>query len=174
VFEAVLIGDYSNHRHWSTSTEAEQSRRAVVCSFVDRGVLHCKDIETWEEESMSISVSFSDGGVWMYVIVAWGIALYGGVLAQLVLSRRNDFSQVLWGGVAALLLIGVLGSVIGFIEGMGAVADAPTDQVSTLAARVMAIAPLPTALAAVIAVPGATLTGIAASTARKHARRREA
>ena len=75
---------------------------------------------------MSDSVSFGDGGVWMYVILGWGIALYGGVLAQFVLSRRNDFSQVLWGGVAALFLIGILGSVIGFIDGMGAVAGAPT------------------------------------------------
>jgi len=119
---------------------------------------------------MASDITFSDGGIWMYVIVGWGVALYGGVLAQFVLSRRNDFSQVLWGGVAALFLIGILGSVIGFIQGMGAVALLPSDEISAMVARVMAIAPLPTALASVIAVPGATLVGIAAASARRHAR----
>lgn len=118
---------------------------------------------------MSTDIGFSDGGVWMYVIVAWGFALYGGVLAQFAMSRRRDFSQALWGGVAALFLIGILGSVIGFIQGMAAVSGAPTDQMSAMSARVMAIAPLPTALAALIAVPAATLVGIAAAAARKHA-----
>lgn len=123
---------------------------------------------------MSPNISFSDGGVWMYVILAWGVTLYGGVLAQFVQSRKRDFSQVLWGGVAALFLIGILGTVIGFIQGMGAVSAAPVEQVSTMTVQVMAIAPLPTALAALIAVPGATLVGIAAAAARKHALERAA
>jgi hypothetical protein len=88
------------------------------------------------------------------------------------LSRKNDFSYVLWGGVAALFMIGVLGSVIGFIQGMSAVSNAPAEQISGMASRVMAIAPLPTALASVIAVPGAPLIGIAASAARRHAQHR--
>jgi hypothetical protein len=123
---------------------------------------------------MSPNISFSDGGVWMYVILAWGVTLYGGVLAQFILSRKSDFSQVLWGGVAALFLIGILGTIIGFIQGMGAVSAAPAEQVSTMTVEVMAIAPLPTALAALIAVPGATLVGIAAASARKHALERAA
>jgi hypothetical protein len=123
---------------------------------------------------MSEGISFSDGGIWMYVIVAWGVTLYGGVLAQFVLSRKSDFSQVLWGGVAALFLIGILGTVIGFIQGMGAVSVASAEQVSSMTVKVLAIAPLPTALAALIAVPGATLVGIAAATARKHAVKRAA
>jgi hypothetical protein len=123
---------------------------------------------------MSPNISFSDGGVWMYVILAWGVTLYGGVLAQFILSRKSDFSQVLWGGVAALFLIGILGTVIGFIQGMGAVSAAPAAQVPTMTVKVMAIAPLPTALAALIAVPGATLVGIAAASARKRALERAA
>jgi hypothetical protein len=123
---------------------------------------------------MSPNISFSDGGVWMYVILAWGVTLYGGVLAQFVLSRKSDFSQVLWGGVAALFLIGILGTVIGFIQGMGAVSAAPVEQVSTMTVKVLAIAPLPTALAALIAVPGATLVGLAAASARKHTLERTA
>ena len=118
---------------------------------------------------MPASISFGDGGIWMYVLVVWGLGLYGAVVAQLVSAKRRDFSQLLWGGLAALVLIGLLGTVIGFIQGMAALGNVPNAEMAALTRRVLAIAPLPTAFAALLAVPGATAIGIAGSLARKHA-----
>ncbi|MFO8073358.1 MAG: hypothetical protein R6V85_15950 [Polyangia bacterium] len=120
---------------------------------------------------MSMEITFGDGGVWMYVIAGLGVMLFGGVIAQLLLLGRNDFTQVLRGGVEALFLVGMLGSVVGFIQGMSAVAGVGGERIASMAARVMAIAPLPVALAAALAIPAAILVGLARTAIRKRAER---
>jgi len=119
---------------------------------------------------MSTDVTFGDGGFFMYAVLIWGIALGVGALAQILAARERDFSPVLWGGVVALVSIGILGSALGLTMGMSAVSAAPADQIQPMSAQVVAIAPLPTALAAGIAVPDAILVGIAAAVARRRAR----
>ena len=121
---------------------------------------------------MSLSSLFSDGGYFMYLILVLGIVLYGGVVAQFVLAKKKDFSPILWGGLVTLFGLGLLATVVGMIQGMGTVPKAEAVAVAGRMSKVLAIAPIPTALATIMSLPAAVAIGIAAAKARRFALQR--
>jgi len=119
-----------------------------------------------------IAQAFSDGGPFMFVILLFGLALLALTIVQFVVGRRTDLSPLLWGLLLALLLTGALGTVMGAIQGLGALESASPDVRSALMARMIAIAANTSALALIFAVPLSIAVG-AASFLAKRARRRQ-
>ncbi len=77
-----------------------------------------------------------------------------------------DFSPLLWACLLGLLLLGVLGSVVGAIQGFGALAMVAPDQRSQLLAKMVSIALNTTAFSVIMGLPAAIGVGVAASLAR--------
>ena len=118
-----------------------------------------------------VSRAFTEGGPWMWIILLWGLALYGGVVIQLVRARMVDFSPVLWGGLVVLLALGMLGTAVGLIQAFHHIGAELTDAAARTQkiALAIAIALNTTTLAGLLAIPGAMATGIASMLARRHA-----
>ena len=109
---------------------------------------------------------FSMGGIWMWAILAAGILHMIPIAAQFVWCRKVDFSAYLWGGLAAIVLIGLTGTAVGCIQGFDAIAEAAMLERSEMLVRVLSIALIPTVFAMLVAIPGLFTTGIASSLAR--------
>ena len=66
--------------------------------------------------------AFTNGGIWMYIIVLWGAAFYGLLALQYTKRDTRDFTWVLWGLLLSLALLGPLGSTVGIYQASVAVA----------------------------------------------------
>ncbi len=111
---------------------------------------------------MGSGIAFSDGGYWMYAVLVLAAGSYGALAYQL----RNPEARTLpvaVGGLGALVLVGLLGTALGVISGMSAVAGMPASDQAVMAAKVLAMAPLPLALATGVGTPAAMLTGVLAA-----------
>ncbi len=114
---------------------------------------------------------FTEGGIFSWVVLLFGVLHAIPVLAQLGLCRKVDFSGYLWGGIAGILLVGLLGTVIGGVRMFAALAFAAPDERGAMIAMGVSIALLPLILAVILAVPGVFFSGIAATLARNLAPR---
>lgn len=93
----------------------------------------------------------ANGGPITWAVIVWALVLYGFTLREIGLQRAR-FAAALWAGLAGLLLVGLFGTLVGFIEA----GSVPVDQF----ARVASIAVTPLAVAAVLGIPAALLTGV--------------
>ena len=114
---------------------------------------------------------FSMGGIWMWAILAAGVLHLIPIVAQFVWCRKADFSAYLWGGLAAIVLIGLTGTAVGCIQGFDALVQAASYERGEMLVRMMSIALIPTVFAMLVAIPGLFTTGIASSLARNLAPR---
>jgi hypothetical protein len=117
---------------------------------------------------------FSEGGIWMYLVTLFALLHAVPVIAQMALCRKVDFSAYLSGGLAAIVLVGWLGTIVGAIQMFGVISQAAPEQKSSLLAMGASIAVYPTILAFMLVVPGLFFSGIAATLARNLAPRRRA
>ncbi len=72
----------------------------------------------------------------------------------------------LWGGLAGILLLGLLASLVGLHVALGAVANVEPAMRAAMIARGVAICFNTSALAVVMTIPGFFLTGIASALVR--------
>jgi hypothetical protein len=114
---------------------------------------------------------FSDGGPIMLLVLLLGIALFALTIVQLARTRKADWSPLLWGLLAGLLLCGALGSVLGMTQGFEALAMVAPDQRAALMARAVAMALGTATLALVFALPLSFLIGLASFLAKRAVRR---
>jgi len=114
---------------------------------------------------------FSMGGIWMWAILAAGVLHLVPIAAQFLWCRRADFSAYLWGGLAAIVLIGLTGTAVGCMQGFDAIVRAATSEQFEMLVRVLSIALIPTVFAMLVVIPGLFTTGIASSLARNLAPR---
>jgi biopolymer transport protein ExbB/TolQ len=113
---------------------------------------------------------FSEGGIWMWAILGAGILHAIPIVAQLVMARKVDITAYLWGGLAVILMLGAAGTVIGCIQGFGALEAIDPAQRTAMTMRMLGIALIPTAFAMIVAIPGVAATGVAASLRRNLSR----
>jgi hypothetical protein len=121
-----------------------------------------------------IAQAFSDGGPFMFVILLFGLATLALTIVQFVIKRRTDLSPLLWGLLLATLLVGGLGTVMGFIQGFSALEMVAPDMRAAMTARMIAIAANTTALSLLFAVPLSIVIGVASFLARRARRRQQA
>ena len=119
-----------------------------------------------------LSRMFEEGGIWVWLVLAFGLLHAIPVIAQMALCKKIDFSGYLWGGIAGILLVGFLGTMIGCIRGFEALAFAAPDQKTGMIVMGIAAAVQPSIMALILAVPGVFFSGIAATLARNLAPRR--
>jgi drug/metabolite transporter (DMT)-like permease len=120
----------------------------------------------------TIARAFAEGGIFMYLILVAGLLHAIPVLAQFIACKKADFSPYLWGGLAGILLLGVLGSVVGMIQAFEAISMVAPEQKAAMMAMGASIALNTTAFSVLMVLPGVFFTGIAASLARNLAPRR--
>jgi len=113
-----------------------------------------------------IAHAFSEGGIFMYLILLAGLAIWVPIGLQIAFAKKADFSPLLWALLLGLLLLGVLGSVVGAIQGFHALAMAASDRRQMLVAQIIAIALNTTALSLIMGLPAAVGVGVAGSVAR--------
>jgi len=109
---------------------------------------------------------FADGGPFMYLIMLAGGAHLIALVIQLVLAKQVDLTPLLWAGVACIILLGMLGSMMGFILAFHAVAKASPETKQTLLAMGMSVSMYTTAASLMVALPSTFFTGIVASVVR--------
>ena len=111
---------------------------------------------------MNTQIAFSDGGYWMYAVLVLASVAYAALAVQLKRPGAKAM-PIAVGGVGAVVMTGLLGTALGVISGMAAVSGAPAGEQAVMAARVLAIAPLPLALATALGTPAAILGGVLAA-----------
>jgi hypothetical protein len=105
----------------------------------------------------------------MWVITLMGVVYYALLVAQFVKVKRSDFTLALLGVLAALVLLGPLGTYVGLHQAGLALESLPAERSATLLGKAIGIAHITSAYAFLLAVPGAIALGVAASKARHHA-----
>ena len=116
--------------------------------------------------------AFAEGGVFMFVVLFFGIAVLAMAILQLAAARRVDLSPLSWGLLVALVLSGLLGSVLGVAEGFGAMAAAAPEHRAAMMAMAISIAVNTTALALILALPLSIFLGVASFVSRRAQLRR--
>jgi hypothetical protein len=110
--------------------------------------------------------AFSQGGPFMMVILAFGLLHGIPIVIQLFMVKKVDLTPYLWAGLAAVLMLGVLASLLGLSRALSAVAQASPEQMHMLVASGITTAINTSALAVLVTLPGFFLTGIGASLVR--------
>jgi len=117
----------------------------------------------------SLIEAFRDGGIWMWIIAAWGLGFYALMGLQWARRDTRDFTRVLWGLLASLALLGPLGSAVGIWQASLAVAAmeglAPTEAVQMVSTYI-GIASTTTVFSTLLAVVGAAALGIVTHSVR--------
>ena len=113
-----------------------------------------------------IARAFSDGGIFMFIILLAGLLHSLPILTQLFLFKKADFTPYLWGGIAAIALLGALGSTMGLYQASAALGQAQPEQRAALLARGISVALNTSMLSAFFVLPGVFFTGIATSLTR--------
>ncbi len=116
--------------------------------------------------------AFAEGGPFMFLVLLVAVGVLAMTIVQFATLRRMDWSPLLWGLLAALLLTGVLGSALGISQGFGAMAYAAPDQRQMMMATGIAMALNTSTLAVVCALPLSIAIGIAGFLTRRAWRRR--
>jgi hypothetical protein len=109
---------------------------------------------------------FHEGGWSMYLVLVTGLLHAIPVVVQLAMVKKADFTPYLWGGLAGIALIGLLGALIGLSQGLSAIGWGAPEQTAALIARGIAIALNNGVFTAIIVLPGVFFTGIASSLTR--------
>lgn len=105
--------------------------------------------------------SIFEGGWTVYLILGCGLLHAVPVIAQLALVKKADLTPYLWGGLAGILLIALMGSLLGIVQSFGALEQAQPEQRAALMARGVAILLANSMWASIIVLPGVLLTGVA-------------
>jgi hypothetical protein len=105
--------------------------------------------------------AFSDGGPFMYFITIAAVLHAIPTLVQLFMSKKADFTPYLWGGLAGIALLGVLGCLLGFSQAMMAISSAAPDVQAALMARGIAILLNVSTMTTILLLPGLLFAGIA-------------
>jgi hypothetical protein len=116
--------------------------------------------------------AFRDGGLWMYIIVAWGGAFYALLTYQYVRRTTQDITWILWGLLASLALLGPLGSAVGIWQAGLAVArmqGMEAAQAVQLVSTYLGIALTTTIFSTMLAVIGAAVLGLVTHAVRSGA-----
>jgi hypothetical protein len=116
--------------------------------------------------------AFVEGGPFMFLVLLVAIAVLAMTIVQFATLRKTDWSPLLWGLLAALLLTGVLGSVLGLSQAFGALANVSPEQRNALLAMALSMALSTTSLAVGCALPLSIMIGVASLLARRSWRRR--
>jgi hypothetical protein len=116
--------------------------------------------------------AFAEGGPIMFLVLLMALAVLALTIVQFATLRKIDWSPLLWGLLAALLLTGVLGSLLGISQGFAALGYAAPDQRSAMMAVGISMALHTTTLAVVCALPLSIAIGVAAFLARRARQRR--
>jgi hypothetical protein len=107
--------------------------------------------------------AFTNGGLWMYLIVLWGGAFYGMLAYQHIKRGEKDLTSILWGILVSMALLGPLGSTVGIYQASLAMAAkeglAPTEAVQ-LVSTYLGIASTTTIFSTLLAVIGAVALGL--------------
>ena len=109
----------------------------------------------------AIARYYVNGGFFMHLILLTAFWTMAVIVAQLVLAKKYDLAPLLWLSLVALVLLGVLGTVVGITQAMDAVATAPPDMKTAMLSAGIAIALNTTSFAVFIAVPAAIASGVA-------------
>ena len=115
---------------------------------------------------MFLARAFSDGGPFMYIITLTAVLHAIPTLVQLFMAKKADFTPYIWGGLAGIVLLGVLGCMLGFSQAMQAVAQASPEQQAALMARGIAILINVSIWTTVLVLPGLLFAGIASCLTR--------
>ncbi len=110
---------------------------------------------------MPIARAFSEGGPFMFIILIAAILHAIPTLVQLFTAKRADFTPYIWGGLAGIALLGVLGCLLGFSQAMRAVASAAPDVQAAMMARGIAILLNVSTMTTILLLPGLLFAGIA-------------
>jgi drug/metabolite transporter (DMT)-like permease len=102
----------------------------------------------------------------MIIILVAAILHAVPTLVQLFMARKADFTPYIWGGLAGIVLLGVLGCLLGFSQAMMAIASAPPDVQAAMMARGIAILLNVSILTTVLVLPGLLFAGIASCLTR--------
>jgi hypothetical protein len=108
-----------------------------------------------------IMFAFREGGGFMYIVLAASVLHAIPTIAQLALVKKADLTPYLWGGLAGIGLLGLLGVLLGLYESLRAMGSASPEQQAAVLARGIAISLNVSALTAFLLLPGLLFAGIA-------------
>lgn len=110
------------------------------------------------------------GGPTMWVVLFAGLLLLGLAVLQVIHRHKRDYTQVLWGGVAVILAVGLVGAISGlWTFDQSLVATDPEDG-RTLAAMGTHLVLRNLYLSLAVAFIGTLATGIVSTIFRNAAR----
>jgi hypothetical protein len=110
--------------------------------------------------------AFADGGIFMYFILLSGLVGLGISALQIFKRRERNLVPLIIGAAVGTFLLGILGTVMGCIEGFTAMSMVAADQKPGLMAKMIAIA-LNTTAFGVMLGGLQTLLGSIAATVKK-------
>jgi len=110
---------------------------------------------------------FAEGGVFMYIVLLFGLAGLAVGVVQLALARKVDLVPLIVGLVVITIIVGTLGSSVGMIQAFSAVAYADPSQKAAMLAAGISIALNTTTFGLMMAVLQ-TLLGAIAATVRRN------
>ncbi len=110
--------------------------------------------------SPSISDAFAAGGPWMWVITLWGIVFFALLAVQYTKRKKVDFTPILWGLLASLVLIGPIGTTLGLNQAGYAIRLVPHEAQVEAMILAFAIAIYTTILSSILSFLGAILLGV--------------
>ncbi|MFH1434890.1 MAG: MotA/TolQ/ExbB proton channel family protein [Pseudomonadota bacterium] len=110
-----------------------------------------------------IARAFAEGGIWMYFILLSGLLGLAISALQFILVKKASLWPVIMGSVAGTIMLGVLGTVVGCIQGFGALAHAAPEQRAALMAQAASIALNTTAFAMLLGGFNALIGSIGAT-----------
>jgi len=111
----------------------------------------------------------ADSGIFGIAILVYGLVLVVAIVQQFRKVRSADFSQALWGLIAGLVALGVLGTVVGQIAACSAYLSMGERASSELLVLAWRISLGPVVMSSLIATFAAIATGIASTRARRYA-----
>lgn len=117
---------------------------------------------------------FMEGGPFMYVLLLMVPVHLLLCLVQAALARHIDIRPLLWGSVAAQVLTGFLGSLLGMILAFQAVAHASAEMKQTLLANGISVSMFTATGGVMLAIPSLFFAAAAASVVATLKRRDEA
>jgi hypothetical protein len=111
--------------------------------------------------------TFTQGGVWMYLITLLAIALVVILVLQHRGRARRDLRWLLVGLIATVAVTGPLGSLVGMVQAFGAIEALAPEMRPGALWRAVGIAATPTAWSGLILSIAALPVGFVAARVRK-------
>lgn len=113
-----------------------------------------------------IAQLFMEGGWSVYLVVGFSLVHAIVVIVQYAIVKKADITPYLWGGLAGIALIGLLGGLMGFAQGFRAMSSASPDQQAALMAVGMARGLSNGLVTTLMVLPGVIFIGIASCLTR--------